>query len=68
MEDLNKYTPIELLKIANDIKAKHDALKTEIINNSFIIDELKIKLDKKLKELDNLEKDYVNVIEEMNNR
>ena len=44
MENENKLTPTELLKTANDIKARHDALKQEIINNVNEIEELEKQL------------------------
>ena len=31
MEELSKYTPIELQKMGNDIKEMHDKLKEELI-------------------------------------
>jgi hypothetical protein len=63
MEDYSKYTPIELLKIGNDIKAKHDVLKQEIIEYSFQAEELEKLINKKLILLDELEKNYVAIIE-----
>jgi len=63
MEDLNKLTPTELLKMGNDIKAKHDALKQEIIDISFEIEEFETKIEEKLLALDELERNYVAIIE-----
>jgi hypothetical protein len=63
MEDYSKYTPIELLKMGNDIKTKHDALKQEIIEYSFQTEELEKLINKKLALLDELEKNYVAIIE-----
>ena len=37
MENLTKYTSIELLKIGNEIVVKHEQLKKEIINDTFRI-------------------------------
>lgn len=68
MEELNMLTPTELLKICNDIVAKHDSLKQEIINLSYEADELENKIKRKLDELNDLEKKYVTIIEEMNKR
>lgn len=68
MENLTKCTPTELLKIGNDIVAKHEALKMDIINDSILIEELQKKINDKLKQLDDLEKNYVLVVEEINNR
>lgn len=63
MEDLTKLTPTELLKRGNDIKAKHDALKEEIISNSFEIEEFEKKVQEKLILLDELEREYVEIVE-----
>lgn len=63
MEDLTKLTPTELLKRGNDIKAKHDALKEEIIANTFEIEELEKKIQEKLVLLDALEREYVEIVE-----
>lgn len=68
MENLTKYTSIELLKIGNEIVVKHEQLKKEIINDTFLIDEMGEKINSKLEQLDELEKSYVMVVEEINNR
>ena len=65
MEDLSKYTKTELLKMANDIKAKHDALKQDIIADTIIMDELEKKVNEKIGVLTELEKNYVNIIEQI---
>ena len=63
MEDLTKFSPTELLKIGNDIKAKHDALKDEIIADTFQIEKLESGLKEKLELLDSLEKNYIEIVE-----
>jgi septal ring factor EnvC (AmiA/AmiB activator) len=68
MENLSGYTPIELLKMSNDITEKHNALKQEIINHTIEVDELEKKINEKLAILDQLEKNYVAIMEELNNR
>lgn len=68
MEDLTKYTPTELLKMINDVKAKHDALKQEIIDHTIEVDEIEKKINDKLEVLTEIEKNYVELIEEINNR
>ena len=68
MEDLSKYTPTELLKLINDSKANHDKLKQEIINDTFEMDEVEKKINKKIEHLTEIEKKYVLLIEELNNR
>jgi hypothetical protein len=68
MEDLGKYTPTELLKMINDTKVKHDTLKQEIINHTFEADELAKLINSKLSILSETEKNYVELIEEMEKR
>ena len=68
MENLSGYTPTQLLKLINDVKVKHDALKQEIINDTLEIDEFEIRINKKIETLTELEKNYVALIEEMENR
>ena len=68
MEDLSKYTPTELLKMGNDIKAKHDALKQEIIDHSFELEVLENKINEKIIILDELERNYVALVEEIEKR
>jgi len=68
MEDLSKYTPTELLKMINDTKVKHDSLKQEIINHTIEVDELEKTINIKLENLTEIEKNYIKLIEEINNR
>ena len=68
MEDLGVYTLIELNKMINDAKAKHDALKQEIINHTREIDDLDSIINDKIEVLDKIEKNYIALIEEMTNR
>jgi hypothetical protein len=68
MEDLIKYTPIELNKLFNDIKLKHDTLKQEIIDHTFEADELEKTINNKLLLLDEAEKTYIALIEEISKR
>jgi len=65
MEELDKYTPTELQKIGNDIKAQHDALKLEIIDDSFEMEELEKRINEKATLLKELEKNYVKIIEKL---
>lgn len=68
MEDLSKYTPTELLKMVNDSKARHDFLKKEIIECTTEVDSLVIRINKNLEILTEMEKNYIELIEELNNR
>jgi hypothetical protein len=66
--DLSKLTPTELLKMGNDIKVKHDALKQEIIDYTYEAEELDKKINEKVGILDELERNYVAVVEEIEKR
>lgn len=68
MEELNKYTPTELLKMINDSKVLHDKIKQEIIDHTYAVDELEKVINNKINELTETEKYYVELIEELNNR
>jgi hypothetical protein len=68
MEELSKLTPTELLKMSNDFVSKHSALKQEIIDLTYESDELEKKINEKLLVLDELEKNYVLIAEEINKR
>ena len=68
MEDLSKHTPTELLKMINDTKTKHDKLKDDIAADTKQIDEITVVINKKLDQLTIIEKEYVKLIEELNNR
>jgi len=68
MDDLNTYSPTELLKLINDLKVEHDILKEELVNYTYEVDELEGKINKKLELLSNIEKEYITLIEELNNR
>lgn len=68
MENLNELTLTELLVTGNKLKKDHDDLKIEIINDSVLIEELNEKLNAKLKSLDNIEQQYIKIIEEITKR
>jgi hypothetical protein len=63
MENLDKYTQIELQKMGNDIKAKHDKLKEELIINTYEMEELEKRINEKVKLMEELEKNYVEIVE-----
>ena len=68
MENLSEYTPTQLLKMINDAKEKHDALKNEIIGYTYQVDELENLINTKLNEFNEVEKNYIELIEELNKR
>lgn len=65
MKNLNEYTLTELLKIGNDLSSAHENLKSEIMNDSYIIEKLNNGLCDKLKSLDEIEENYIMIIEEI---
>ncbi len=68
MENLSGHTSTELLKMINDNKTKHDILKQEIIDYTYQVDELERIINNKLNELTEIEKNYIILIHELNNR
>lgn len=68
MEDLSKYTPTELLKLINDTNKSHEELKAEIVNHTMEIDRIEKLINEKIVKLMEFEKNYIDLIEEMNNR
>ena len=68
MEDLTKYTATELLKMINYINISHNLLKEELINHTFELDEIEKKINSKITILNEIEKNYIDLIEEINNR
>jgi len=68
MSQFKEHTLTELLKLANDAKAMHDDLKEQIINDSKVIDDLTAKINEKIDLLNYIEKNYVEIIEELDNR
>jgi septal ring factor EnvC (AmiA/AmiB activator) len=65
MEDLSKYTPIELQKMGNDIKAQHDKLKEELIADTYEMEKLEKRINEKIKLMQELEKNYVEIVEKL---
>lgn len=65
MEDLSKYTPIELQKMSNDITAQHAALKEKIIADTYEMEELEKRINENVQLLQELEKNYVEIVENL---
>ena len=65
MELLTGHTKTELQKIGNDIKAKHDALKEEIITHTYEMEELEKQINEKVVLMQQLEKNYVEIVEKL---
>jgi hypothetical protein len=68
MSQFKEHTLTELLKLANDAKTMHDDIKQQIIDDTKIIDELTVKVNGKIDLLTFIEKNYVQIIDELNNR
>ena len=68
MEKLKKFTSIELLSLVNECKKNHENLKKELLE---LNDEIKNKtnlINLKLKNLEEIEKNYVLIMKEMVDR
>lgn len=61
-------TPTELLHLINKIKIQHEELKNEVGNLLNEVNEKEILINKKLKEIELVENNYVKLIEELSNR
>lgn len=68
MKNLSKLTPTELLKILNDTKKDHESLKDKVIQDTEKIDEIEKEINLNLKKITDLEKLYVQIIEELDKR
>lgn len=68
MEDLKNKTQIELQKLFNDIREKHDLTKETIMEITYQIDDLSMILNGKIELLSQLETDYVLLAEEIDRR
>jgi hypothetical protein len=68
MGDFKDYTNTELLKLINDAHADHDIKKTDIFNSLDNFKELENKLNSEIKLLDQIEKRYVTLMQELNSR
>ena len=65
---INDITPTELLFEINRIKVTHDNLKMTIIELTNVIDSTTKEINIKLDELTVVEKSYIELIEELDNR
>lgn len=68
MSNFKEHTLTELLKLVNDAKKMHDDLKKEIIDDSKVMDDLNAKINEKIEMLDLIEKNYIEIVDELNNR
>ena len=68
MRDLTKYPATELLKQINDAKKDHETTKKIIIDFSFDLDKIQEKINENIIKLNEIEKNYVELIEEIDNR
>lgn len=63
MENLSGYTRTELQVMGNDIKLRHDKLKNEIITDTYEMEEIEKRINEKIAKMQELEKEYVEIIE-----
>jgi len=65
MENLDKYTQIELQKMGNDIKMQHNKLKQELIADTYKMEELEKEINEKVVLMEMFEKKYVEIVEKI---
>lgn len=63
--DINDLTQIELQKMGNDIKEQHDKLKQELIADTYEMEELEKRINEKVVLMEELEKNYVAIVEKL---
>jgi hypothetical protein len=75
MNELSKYTTIELVKFISDLEVKHNNLKNDMINTSIEVEDMKNTINQKLElinqkliELKEIEDNYVILVDEYSNR
>ena len=68
MENLSGHTATQLLKMVNDVKVRYDLLKKEVIDLTFESEIIEKKINERLVILEELEKNYVELMEEMSRR
>jgi hypothetical protein len=68
MTDIKEFTPTELLHEINIVKVSHDNLKDNVIDLTHIIDDTTALINEKLDYIRELEKKYIELIEELDNR
>lgn len=68
MNGLSGYTTIEILKFINDIKSDHEQLKEEITQHTYDVEKMENEINNKLENLNELEKNYIILIEEFSKR
>jgi hypothetical protein len=68
MESYSKLTETELLREMDKCKEQHEGIKGEIMEITTDIEEKEKIVNSKLEQLENVEKIYVDLLQEMTNR
>jgi len=68
MESYSNLTETELLREINKAKEWHEAIKREILTITTEIENLEKTANEKLQQLENIEKNYVDLMKEMSSR
>ena len=68
MKDLKKHSTTELLQLINQYKKKHEEKKQEIYDELDLIKEIDQRIDEKVKELENIEKNQIDLLKEYTSR
>ena len=66
--DLKQKTPTELLKLSTDTKNQHDKVKEDITTLLELYEKISVEINNKIDELNEVEKLYVNIVEEIESR
>lgn len=68
MKNLKEVSHTELLKLVNDTKQKHEETKKDLLYYTEEFDKLQVVINDKISLLTEIEKEYIILIEEINNR
>lgn len=58
-------TKTELIYKINNIKLEHDKLKQKIVDDTILMEEINVVINKNLLELDVMEKNYVDLVDKL---
>jgi uncharacterized protein YlxW (UPF0749 family) len=62
LDNLEAKTAVELTHLTKQLQYKHESLKNDITRLTTIIDDYSIIINKKLEELESIEKTYIEII------
>lgn len=65
MENLDKYTQIELQKMGNNVMLEHEIIKKELIVNTYEMEKLELVINENINRMKELENKYVGIVEKI---